>query len=370
MRQGIDREHAPLVNSWGLLSNAVSFGSWITSTMFLDIQTQMPDVFGRFDYKDQEKTLSQKLVDVFTIQIGKPLRLDSINTINFNSLYYSLVTIPILIYGLKILIDFIKVGYYSWESVFEVIKQYSLFFLFIVSIPYLVSFMTLGSNALNTGVQEAFSMYSSSEVCKDDRTLLCAYKQSFNNLASSEAIYARENQIVSSDDDSMKYFSTIVAEFTGSLFIIILYLINILFGLFILLFWKGTVIYILINIMLLSIIAPFAMLSSSWQSNWFRKMISLLIKSTGFVLVFNLATQLVLSVSTGGFAFWSISFVFILCGVTVFTSSELLGDVFGIDFGFGNKAEKRGKQLIQGRIAKTTGYKNKITNFKNKFFKK
>lgn len=360
VRQGIDREHSPLVNSWGLLSNAVSFGSWVTSTMFLDIQTQLPDVFGRFDYKDQKTSLNEKLVNVFTVQIGKPLRLDSINTINFNTIYYSLLVVPVLLYGLKILIDFIKVGYYSWESIFEVLKQFILFFMFIISVPYLVSFLTLSTNALNTGIQQSFTSFSTSDVCKDDRTLLCAYKTSFNNLASSEAIYAREDQIVSNDDDSVKYFSSIVGEFVSSFFVIFLYLLNILFGLAILLFWKGIVIAILINIMLLSIIAPFAMISPEWRSNWLRKLISNFVKSIGFVLVFNLATQLVLAVSTGGLAFWSISFVFILSGVLIFSSSELLSEVFMIDFGLDRKVENRGKGFLHDRINRVKQPFNKI----------
>lgn len=353
VRQGIDRDHAPLVNSWGLLSNAVNFGSWVTSTLFLDIQTQLPDVFGRFDYKDQNSTLSQKLTDVFTSQIGKPLRLDSINTINFNTIYYSLVTIPVLIYGLMILLDFIKVGYYSWESIFEVNKQLIFFLFFIVSIPFIVSFMTLGTNAINTGIQQSFNGFSVSDVCKDDRTLLCAYKSSFNNLASNEAIYARENMIVSSDDDSLKYFSMIVSEFVGSFFVIFLYLLNILFGLAILLFWKGVIIVILINIMILSILAPFAMLRPDWRNNFFRRLTSNFLKASGFVLVFNLATQLVLAISTGGIAFWSVSFVFILSGVLIFTSSEILSDIFMVDLGLDRKVENRGKAFFTSRFDRT-----------------
>jgi hypothetical protein len=351
-RKPLERDWSPMVNSWGLLNNGVNFGSFVVSSLFLDIQTQLPDVFGKFDYKDENKTTQDKAKEAFSLDTGGKLKLDDIYTIDLNKVYYQLLTLTLPFFSLYMLIKYATKGWYDWEVITRMITEVFVFLFFVVLAPSLVSATTLLTNTTTTAMQQTFSASDVVEVCKEDRTMLCAYKASFRDQANREAIYARSSQFYTFEEDSLKSIGNLISEVFTSLIPIILYTLNVIFGLLVLLFWKGSVLLLLITLIFMVALLPFALINPSWRLNWFNKMLKLQITVFAFTLCFNLATQLVLSVSTSGLAFWSISFVFLVASFIIFQAMPLISDIFGINLAFKINPEKGIRRLTNNEVEK------------------
>jgi hypothetical protein len=368
-RKPLEREWSPMVNSWGLLNNGVSFGSFIVSSLFLDIQTQLPDVFGKFDYKEQ-KPVQEKAKEAFSLDTGGKLKLDSIQTIDLNKIYYQLLALTIPFFSLYMLIKYATKGWYDWEVVTKMIMEVFVFLLFVVLAPSLVSGTTLLTNTSTMAMQQTFSSSNVVDVCKDDRTMLCAYKASFNAQANREAIFARSNQFYTFEEDGLKSIGNLIGEIFTSFIPLALYTLNVIFGLLVLMFWKGAVLLLLITMIFLTILLPFALINPSWRLRWFNKMLMLQITVFGFTLVFNLATQLVLSISTGGFAFWSISFVFLIASFLIFQAMPLISEIFGINVSFRLNPERSIRNtagLEVERLRSKSGYNQIRRGVKSKY---
>ncbi|MEM1312378.1 MAG: hypothetical protein AAGF07_02855 [Patescibacteria group bacterium] len=358
-RRPIEREWSPMVNSWGMLNNGVSFGSFIVSNLFLDIQTQLPDVFGKFDYTDTSTSTSDKATQALSLNTGGPLKLNGIATVNLNQIYYQLLILVIPLFGLYLLVKYATLGWYEWQVLAKMISGVLAFYVFIVIAPNLVSVSTLFTNTATLAMQQSFTSSNVVSECENDRTLLCAYRASFSAQANKEAIFARADQFYTFEEDSIKAVSNLSSEIFTNFIPLLLYTLNVIFGLLVLMLWKGSVLFLLVNMIFMVLLLPFALLNPVWRLNWFNKMIKLQITVFAFTLCFNLATQLVLSLSTNSFAFWTISLVFLVASFLIFQAMPMINEIFNINLRLKLNPETSSRNLIESaaeKIKSSSGY--------------
>lgn len=365
-RTPLNREFMPMVNTWQMMNNLVNFGGYLMNVFFLDFNNQLPDVFGKFDYADNTKTMSQKAGQAFSFE-GGALKLDGAETINLFKIYYSLIMIVFPIWGIYLLIKYGSKGWFEWEHISKVLSEVLIFFSLMIFAPMIVSGFTLFTNQTTLATQQAFqNNTNTSEVCKDTQTMLCAYKISFSNYSEKEAIFANPEQFVLQEEDAPKYITTLISELFNNIGGVIINLINIIIGILVLFFWKGVILFLLMKLIFMVVLLPFSLINPNWRLSWFNQMASTFMSVFGFTLCYTLSAQLVLSVLSGAFAYWSISFIFICTAFLIFQAMPLISSIFGFNLKFKLNSYGKGKSFIQSQAKQST---RRFSQFDNRTLK-